>query len=255
MRTQSRVNGGNFVGLNGRNGLGRGSALPCCRTNRSLNDLKGRLLGRLLRLGCRTATRARSRLLDRLLGNRSLVGRRCLGSNRCRKLGQCRGLALGSATAGAHNLGLADLRQRTGLRDLIGNGHRSIGGSGPLRARGARRAALGLCGLLAVRSRLGHATRTLGFSGRSLLASSWRGRRNGRRRLRSRSLSRRGRHDLVRRNRCSGSGLRRRYFVFLLLIRHSVCSTFFSSPVITCSLHIPSGRLNSLTPSKCDGHH
>ena len=64
VRTQSRVNGGNFVGLNGRNGLGGGSALPCCRTNRSLSDLKGRLLGRLLRLGCRTATRARSRLLD-----------------------------------------------------------------------------------------------------------------------------------------------------------------------------------------------
>lgn len=60
----------------------------------------------------------------------------------------------------------------------------------------------------------------------------------------------RGRRDLVQRNRCSGSGLRRRYFVFLLLIRHSVCSTFFSSPAITCSLHIPSGRLNSLAPSK-----
>ena len=250
MRAQSRVNGGNLVGLSGHDGLSGGSILPCRGTSRSFSDLRSRLLSGLLRLGCRTATRARRRLLGHLLGSRSLIGRRSLEYARHGKLGQCRGLALGSATPGAHYLGLADLCQRTGLRDLIGNGGRRIGGSGPLRARGARRATLRLCGLLAVHSRLGHTTRALGLGGCSLLASNGRGRRGGLRRLRSRDLRRRGHHGLVRRNRCSGSRLRRRYFVFLLLIRHSVCSTFFSSPAITCSLHIPSGRLNSLAPSK-----
>ena len=153
---------------------------------------------------------------------------------------------------GTHNLGLANLRQCTGLRDLIGNGGRSIGGNGALRAR---RTTLGLFGILAVRSRLGQTTRALRLSGSSLLASNGRGGRGGLKRLGSRDLRRRGKHGLVRRNRCSGSRLRRRYFVFLLLIRHSVCSTFFSSPVITCSLHKPSGRLNSLAPSNTDGHH
>ena len=249
MRAQSRVNGRNLVGLGRCNGIHGGSTLPCRRASRSLSNLRSRLLGGL-RLGCRTTTCARSRLLGRLLGSRSPVSRRHLRGDRCCKLGQRSRLALGSATAGAHHLGLADLCQRTGLRDLIGNGRRSIGGSGPLRTRGARRATLGLCGLLAVRSRLGHTTRTLGLSGCSFLASNGRGGRGDLRRLESRGLRRRGHHGLVRRNRCSGSRLRRRYFVFLLLIRHSVCSTFFSSPAITCSLHIPSGRLNSLAPSK-----
>ena len=244
MRAQSRINGGNLAGLSVHDGLSGGSALPFRRTSRSCSDLRSRLLGGLLHLGCRTATRARCRLLGRLLGNRSL------GGDRRGKLSQCRGLALGSATAGANNLGLADLCQCTGLRDLIGNRGRRIGGSGPLHARGARRATLGLCGLLAVRSRFGHTTRTLGLSGRNLLASNECGGRGGLRRLGSRDLRRRWYHGLVRRNRCSGSRLRRRYFIFLLLIRHSVCSTFFSSPAITCSLHIPSGRLNSLAPSK-----
>ena len=244
MRAQSRINGGNIAGPSGHDGHSGGSVLPCRRTSRSFSDLRSRLLDGLLCLGCRTATRARRRLLGRLLGSRSL------GDAWCSKLSQCRGLALGSATAGTHNLGLADLCQCTGLRDLIGNGGRSIGSSGPLRARGAYRSTLGFCGLLAVRSKFGHATCALGLSGCSLLASNGRGGCSGLRRLGNRDLRRRGHRGLVRRNRCSGSRLRRRYFVFLLLIRHSVCSTFFSSPAITCSLHIPSGRLNSLAPSK-----
>ena len=249
MRAQSRINDGNLVDLSVHDGLSGGSALPCRRTSRSFSDLRSQLLDGLLRLGCRTATRARCRLLGRLFGSRSL------GGDRRSELSQCRGLALGSATAGTHNLGLANLRQCTGLRDLIGNGGRSIGGNGALRARGARRTTLGLFGILAVRSRLGQTTRALRLSGSSLLASNGRGGRGGLKRLGSRDLRRRGKHGLVRRNRCSGSRLRRRYFVFLLLIRHSVCSTFFSSPVITCSLHKPSGRLNSLAPSNTDGHH
>ena len=182
------------------------------------------------------------------VGGRGLDGGRRLGHRRSCKLGQSRGLALGSTTAGAHHLSLANLRQRTCLRDLIGNRRRGVSCNGALGARRARGTALGLGDLLAVSGRLGRAARELGLCRSSLLTSCRRRRRSSLRRLGSRGL--RGRRDLVRRNRCSGSGLRRRYFVFLLLIRHSVCSTFFSSPVITCSLHKPSGRLNSLVPFK-----
>lgn len=213
MRAQSRINSGNLDGLSGCNGLSGGSALPCRNTSRSFSDLRSRLLGGLLRLGCRTATRARRRFLGRLLGSRSLVSRRGLGGDRHGEPSQCRGLALGSATAGTHNLGLADLCKCTGLRDLIGNGGRRIGDSGPLHARGARRATLGLFGILAVRSRLGHTTRALGFSGCSLLASSGRG---DLRRLGSRGLHRRGHHGLIRRNRCAGA-------VCVVVISFSCC--------------------------------
>ena len=270
VRAKSGIDNGNLVGL-GRCCRLRGlRTLPYCRTSRSFTGLLGHLLSILLRLG-RTTTRARSRLLGRLPRDRGLGSNRRLGDDRRCKLGQRCGLALGSTATGAHNLSLANLRQRTGLRDLIGNGGRSIGGSGPLRARGARRATLGLGSLLAVSGGLRRTACTLGLYGhgilfggrgnslasgrRDLLSRCGRRRRSGLGGLRNRGLHRRGHRDLVRRNRCSGSGLRRRYFVFLLLIRHSVCSTFFSSPVITCSLHIPSGRLNSLAPYKNDGHH
>ena len=250
VRAQSRIDNGNFAGLDRRSGLSRRCALPCRGTNRSLGELGGYLFSNLLGLSSRATACARCRLLGRLVGDRGLGGGRRLGHRRSCKLGQSRGLALGSTTAGAHHLSLANLRQRTCLRDLIGNRRRGVSCNGALGARRASSTALGLGDLLAVSSRLGRAARTLGLCRSSLLTSC----RNGllsrcrRRRLRSRGL--RGRRDLVRRNRCSGSGLRRRYFVFLLLIRHSVCSTFFSSPVITCSLHKPSGRLNSLVPFK-----
>ena len=250
MRAQSRIDNGNFAGLDRRSGLNRRCALPCRGTDRSLSELGGYLIGNLLGLSSRATACARYRLLGRLVGARGLGGGRRLGHRRSCKLGQSRGLALGSTTAGAHHLGLANLRQRTCLRDLIGNRRRGVSCNGALGARRARGTALGLGDLLAVSSRLGRAARTLGLCRSSLLTSCRHGllSRCSLRRLRSRGL--RGRRDLVRHNRCSGSGLRRRYFVFLLLIRHSVCSTFFSSPVITCSLHKPSGRLNSLVPFK-----
>ena len=255
VRAQSRIDNGNFAGLDRRSGLNRRCALPCRGTDRSLSELGGYLIGNLLGLSSRATACARYRLLGRLVGGRRL------GHRRSCKLGQSRGLALGSTTAGAHHLSLANLRQRTCLRDLIGNRRRGVSCNGALGARRARGTALGLGDLLAVSGRLDRAARTLGLCRSSLLTSCRHGllsrcrrrRRSSLRRLRSRGL--RGRRDLVRRNRCSGSGLRRRYFVFLLLIRHSVCSTFFSSPVITCSLHKPSGRLNSLAPSNTDGHH
>ena len=256
VRAQSRIDNGNFAGLDRRSGLNRRCALPCRGTDRSLSELGGYLIGNLLGLSSRATACARYRLLGRLVGDRGLGGGRRLGHRRSCKLGQSRGLALGSTTAGAHHLSLANLRQRTCLRDLIGNRRRGVSCNGALDARRARGTALGLGDLLAVSSRLGRAARTLGLCRSSLLTSCRHGllsrcrrrRRSSLRRLRSRGM--RGRRDLVRRNRCSGSGLRRRYFVFLLLIRHSVCSTFFSSPVITCSLHKPSGRLNSLVPFK-----
>ncbi|EBA39262.1 hypothetical protein COLAER_01554 [Collinsella aerofaciens ATCC 25986] len=261
VRAQSRIDNGNFAGLGRRSGLNRRCALPCRGTDRSLSELGGYLIGNLLGLSSRATACARYRLLGWLVGDRGLGGGRRLGHRRSCKLGQSRGLALGSTTAGAHHLSLANLRQRTCLRDLIGNRRRGVSCNGALGARRARGTALGLGDLLAVSGRLGRAARALGLCRSSLLTSCRHGllsryrrrRRSSLRRLRSRGL--RGRRDLVRRNRCSGSGLRRRYFVFLLLIRHSVCSTFFSSPVITCSLHKPSGRLNSLAPSKTDGHH
>ena len=261
--TKSRIDNGNLVGL-GRCCRLRGlRILPYRRTSRSFTGLLSRLLSIQLRLG-RTTTRAQSRLLGRLPRDRGLGGRRRLGDDRRCKLGQCRGLALGSTATGAHNLSLADLCQRAGLCHLIGNRRGGIG-NGVLGSRRARGAAFGLGSLLAVSDGLGCAARTLrlcrcgligsgGRRGRGALNRSGRGCRGGLGGLRSRSLHRRRHHDLVRRSRCSGSG-RRRYFVFLLLIRHSVCSTFFSSPVITCSLHKPSGRLNSLAPSNTDGHH
>ena len=244
VRAQSRIDNGNFAGLDRRSELNRRCALPCRGTDRSLSELGGYLIGNLLGLSSRATACARYRLLGRLVGGRRLRHRRSC------KLGQSRGLALGSTTAGAHHLSLANLRQRTCLRDLIGNRRRGVSSNGALGARRARGTALGLGDLLAVCGRLGRAARTLGLCRSSLLTSCRHGllSRCSLRRLRSRGL--RGRRDLVRRNRCSGSGLRRRYFVFLLLIRHSVCSTFFSSPVITCSLHKPSGRLNSLVPFK-----
>ena len=255
VRAQSRIDNGNFAGLDRRSGLSWRCALPCRGTDRSLSELGGYLIGNLLGLSSRATACARCRLLGRLVGGRGL------GHRRGCKLGQRRGLALGSTTAGAHHLSLANLRQRTCLRDLIGNRRRGVSCNGALGARRARGTALGFGDLLAVSDRIGRAARALGLCRNSLLTSCRHGllsryrrrRRSSLRRLRSRGL--RGRRDLVRRNRCSGSGLRRRYFVFLLLIRHSVCSTFFSSPVITCSLHKPSGRLNSLAPSKTDGHH
>ena len=261
VRAQSRIDNGNFAGLDRRSELNRRCALPCRGTDRSLSELGGYLIGNLLGLSSRATACARYRLLGWLVGDRGLGGGRRLGHKRSCKLGQSRGLTLGSTTAGAHHLSLANLRQRTCLRDLIGNRRRGVSCNGALGARRARGTALGLGDLLAVSSRLGRAARTLGLCRSSLLTSCRHGllsrcrrrRRSSLRRLRSRGL--RGRRDLVRRNRCSGSGLRRRYFVFLLLIRHSVCSTFFSSPVITCSLHKPSGRLNSLAPSNTDGHH
>ena len=257
VRAQSRIDNGNFAGLDRRSGLNRRCALPCRGTDRSLSELGSYLIG----LSSRATACARYRLLGRLVGDRGLGGGRRLGHRRSCKLGQSRGLALGSTTAGAHHLSLANLRQRTCLRDLIGNRRRGVSRNGALGASRARGAALGLGDLLAVSGRLGRAARALGLCRSSLLTSCRHGllsrcrrrRRSSLRRLRSRGL--RGRRDLVRRNRCSGSGLRRRYFVFLLLIRHSVCSTFFPSPVITCSLHKPSGRLNSLAPSNTDGHH
>ena len=250
VRAQSRIDNGNFAGLDRRSGLNRRCALPCRGADRSLSELGGYLIGNLLGLSSRATACARYRLLGRLVGDRGLGGGRRLGHRRSCKLGQSRGLALGSTTAGAHHLSLANLRQRTCLRNLIGNRRRGVSCNGALGARRARGTALGLGDLLAVSSRLGRAARTLGLCRSSLLTSCRHGllSRCSLRRLRSRGL--RGRRDLVRRNRCSGSGLRRRYFVFLLLIRHSVCSTFFSSPVITCSLHKPSGRLNSLVPFK-----
>ena len=248
VRAQSRIDNGNFVGLDRRSGLNRQCALPCRGTDRSLSELGGYLFRNLLGLSSRAAACARCRLLGRQVGGRGLDGGRRLGHRRSCKLGQSRGLALGSTTAGAHHLSLANLRQRTCLRDLIGNRRRGVSCNGALGARRARGTALGLGDLLAVSGRLGRAARELGLCRSSLLTSCRRRRRSSLRRLGSRGL--RGRRDLVRRNRCSGSGLRRRYFVFLLLIRHSVCSTFFSSPVITCSLHKPSGRLNSLVPFK-----
>ena len=249
VRAQSRIDNGNFAGLDRRSGLSWRCALPCRGTDRSLSELGGYLFSNLLGLSSRATACARCRLLGRLVGGRGL------GHRRSCKLGQSRGLALGSTTAGAHHLSLANLRQRTCLRDLIGNRRRGVSCNGALGARRARGTALGLGDLLAVSGRLGRAARALGLCRSSLLTSCRHGllSRCSLRRLRSRGL--RGRRDLVRRNRCSGSGLRRRYFVFLLLIRHSVCSTFFSSPVITCSLHKPSGRLNSLAPSNTDGHH
>ena len=250
VRAQSRIDNGNFAGLDRRSGLNRRCALPCHGTDRSLSELGGYLFSNLLGLSSRATACARHRLLGRLVGGRRL------GHRRSCKLGQSRGLALGSTTAGAHHLSLANLRQRTRLRDLIGNRQRGVSYNGALGTRRARSTALGLGDLLAVSDRLGRAARALGLYRNSLLTSCRHGllsrcrrrRRSSLRRLRSRGL--RGRRDLVRRDRCSGSGLRRRYFVFLLLIRHSVCSTFFSSPVITCSLHKPSGRLNSLVPFK-----
>ncbi len=244
VRAQSRIDNGNFAGLDRRSGLNRRCALPCRGTERSLSELGSYLFSNLLGLSSRATACARCRLLGRLVGGRRL------GHRRNCKLGQSRGLALGSTTAGAHHLSLANLRQRTCLRDLIGNRRRGVSCNGALGARRARGTALGLGDLLAVSGRLGRAARTLGLCRSSLLTSCRHGllSRCSLRRLRSRGL--RGRRDLVRRNRCSGSGLRRRYFIFLLLIRHSVCSTFFSSPVITCSLHKPSGRLNSLVPFK-----
>ena len=264
VRTKSRIDNGNLVGL-GRCCRLRGlRTLPYRRTSRSFTGLLSRLLSIQLRLG-RTTTRARSRLLGRLPRDRGLGGRIRLEYGRSHQLGQSCGLKLGSTATGAHNLSLADLCQRAGLCNLIGNGGRGIGGNGSLRARDTRRATLGLCSLLAVSGGLRRTACALGLYGRGILfgrrgnslASSRRDllSRCGRRRrsgpggIRNRCLRRCRHRDLVRRNRCSGSGLRRRYFVFLLLIRHSVCSTFFSSPVITCSLHIPSGRLNSLAPS------
>ena len=268
MRAKSGIDNGNLVGL-GRCCRLRGLlTLPYHRTSRSFTGLLSRLLSILLRLG-RTTTRARSRLLGRLPRDRGLGGRRRLGDDRRCKLGQCRGLALGSTATGTHNLSLADLRQRAGLCNLIGNRRGGIG-NGALGSRRAHGATLGLVGLLAVSGGLRRTARALGLYGRGilfggrgnslasgrrdLLSRCGRRRRSGLGGLRSRSLHRRRHHDLVQRSRCSGSG-RRRYFVFLLLIRHSVCSTFFSSPVITCSLHKPSGRLNSLAPSNTDGHH
>ena len=260
MRTQGGVDDRSLAGLGGRCRARGLRALPRCGTSRGFDGLEGRLLGILLGLGGGTATRTGSRLLHRLVVNASLGNRRRLGRRRGRQLGQGCGLALGSATTGAHDLGLANLRQCAGLRDLVGNRRRGVGRNGALDSRRARGAAPELCGLLTVRRRLSHTARTLGLYGRGVLARGRSDRsdllsrcglrcRGSLGSLGSRSLNRRGHRDLVRRNRCSGSGMRRRYFVFLLLIRHSVCSTFFSSPVITCSLHIPSGRLNSLAPS------
>ena len=265
VRAQSRIDNGNFAGLDRRSGLDRRCALPCRGTDRSLSGLGGYLFRNLLGLSSRAAACARSRLLGRLPRDRGLGGRRRLGNDRRCKLGQCRDLALSSTATGAHNLSLADLCQRTGLCNLIGNRCEGIG-NGVFGSRRARDATLGLGSLLAVSGGLRRTARALGLYGRGilfggrgsslasdrrdLLSRCGRRRRSGLGGLRNRGLHRRRHHDLVRRNRCSGSGLRRRYFVFLLLIRHSVCSTFFSSPVITCSLHIPSGRLNSLVPYK-----
>ena len=254
MRTQGGIDDGHLAYLSERR------SLPFCRTSRSLNGLGGSLLNSLLGLGGRTTARTRSRLLGRLVSGGSLGDSRRFGRGRGREFGQSRSLALGGATTSAYHLSLADLRQCTCLRDLIGNRRRGVDRVG---AFGARGATLGLGSLVAARRRLSYAARALGLCGRSLLACcrlsllsrNRHGCRSGLGRLGGRSPLRHGRRDLVRRNRCSGSGLRRRYFIFLLLIRHSVCSTFFSSPVITCSLHIPSGRLNSLAPSKSDGHH
>ena len=150
VRAQSRIDNGNFAGLDRRSGLNRRCALPCRGTDRSLSELGGYLIGNLLGLSSRATACARYRLLGRLVGDRGLGGGRCLGHRRSCKLGQSRGLALGSTTAGAHHLSLANLRQRTCLRDLIGNRRRGVSCNGALGARRARGTALGLGDLLAV---------------------------------------------------------------------------------------------------------
>jgi len=165
VRAQSRIDNGNFAGLDRRSGLNRRCALPCRGTDRSLSELGGYLIGNLLGLSSRATACARYRLLGRLAGDRGL------GHRRSCKLGQSRGLALGSTTAGAHHLSLANLRQRTCLRDLIGNRRRGISCNGALGARRARGTALGLGDLLAVSGRLDRAARTLGLCRSSLLTS------------------------------------------------------------------------------------
>ena len=165
VRAQSRIDNGNFAGLDRRSGLNRRCALPCRGTDRSLSELGGYLIGNLLGLSSRATACARYRLLGRLVGGRRL------GHRRSCKLGQSRGLALGSTTAGAHHLSLANLRQRTCLRDLIGNRRRGVSCNGALGARRARGTALGLGDLLAVSGRLDRAARTLGLCRSSLLTS------------------------------------------------------------------------------------
>ena len=149
VRAKSGIDNGNLVGL-GRCCRLRGlRTLPYRRTSQSFTGLLSHLFGILLRLG-RTTTRARSRLLGRLPRDRGLGSNRRLGDDRRCKLGQCRGLALGSTATGANHLSLANLRQRTGLRDLIGNRRGGIS-NGALGSRHARGTALGLGSLLAIR--------------------------------------------------------------------------------------------------------
>ena len=171
VRAQSRIDNGNFAGLDRRSGLSRRCTLPCRGTDRSPSELGGYLIGNLLGLSSRATACARYRLLGRLVGDRGLGGGRRLGHRRSCKLGQSRGLALGSTTAGAHHLSLANLRQRTRLRDLIGNRQRGVSCNGALGARRARGTALGLGDLLAVSGRLGRAARALGLCRSSLLTS------------------------------------------------------------------------------------
>ena len=171
VRAQSRIDNGNFAGLDRRSGLSRRCALPCRGTDRSLSELGGCLFSNPLGLSSRVTACARYRLLGRLVSDRGLGGSRRLGHRRSCKLGQSRGLALGSTTAGAHHLSLANLRQRTCLRDLIGNRRRGVSCNGALGARRARGTALGLGDLLAVSGRLDRAARTLGLCRSSLLTS------------------------------------------------------------------------------------
>ena len=165
VRAQSRIDNGNFAGLDRRSGLSRRCALPCRGTDRSLSELGGYLFSNLLSLSSRATACARYRLLGRRVGDRGL------GHRRSCEFGQSRSLALGSTTAGAHHLSLANLRQRTCLRDLIGNRRRGISCNGALGARRARGTALGLGGFLAVSGRLGRAARALGLCRSSLLTS------------------------------------------------------------------------------------
>ena len=171
VRAQSRIDNGNFAGLDRRSGLNRRCALPCRGTDRSLSGLGGYLFSNLLGLSSRATVCARCRLLGRLVGGKNLGGGRSLEYRRSCKLGQSRGLALGSTTAGAHHLSLANLRQRTCLRDLIGNRRRGVSCNGELGARRARGTALWLGDLLAVSGRLGRAAHALGLCRSSLLTS------------------------------------------------------------------------------------
>ena len=121
MRTQSRIDDGSRTGLSRHCRLSGPRALPRYRTSRSRVGIGSPLLNRLLSLGSDTATRTGSRFLGRLVGNACLGGRVRLGCDRSRQLGQSCGLTLSSATTGTHDLSLANLRQRAGLCNFVGN--------------------------------------------------------------------------------------------------------------------------------------